>query len=180
MTLQRDAGRRRAAARADAGAHGVRTPPSGRATMRASVDDLLARARRRFTRLEPAAAHAAARSGAATLIDVRTDAQRTAGGVVPGALVFSLNVLEWRLDPDSPSRAPGAPGLSDQIILLCQDGYCTSLAAARLLDLGFTRATDVMGGFVAWRHAGLPVAAVATPHDVERGAGPATSWPRRD
>jgi rhodanese-related sulfurtransferase len=66
-------------------------------------------------------------------------------------------VLEWRLDPDSPSHAPEAPGLEDEVILVCNHGYSSILAAATLVDLGFARAGDVVGGFEAWAAAGLPV-----------------------
>jgi rhodanese-related sulfurtransferase len=81
-----------------------------------------------------------------------------ADGVVPGALVIARNVLEWRLDPDCAYRDPRAPGLGDQVILMCNEGYQSSLAAATLQELGFTRVTDMDGGFQAWRAAGLPVA----------------------
>jgi rhodanese-related sulfurtransferase len=78
-------------------------------------------------------------------------------GTIAGALVIARNVLEWRLDPASGHRHPQAPGLADHVILLCDEGYQSSLAAATLQQLGFTRATDVDGGFQAWRQAGLPV-----------------------
>ena len=76
---------------------------------------------------------------------------------MPGALVIARNVLEWRLDPDSGHRHPQAPQLTDQVILLCDEGYQSSLAAATLRQLGFALATDLDGGFQAWRAAGLPV-----------------------
>ena len=109
-----------------------------------------------MTRLEPRAAHAAVRSGA-RLVDIRSEAQRDADGVVPGALFFPRNVLEWRLDPASGHADPRAPGPEAQVILMCNEGYQSSLAAATLQDLGFARATDLAGGFQAWRAAGLPV-----------------------
>ena len=90
----------------------------------------------------------------ATLIDIRSDAQVAADGVVPGAVVIARNVLEWRLDPASEHRLPGAPGLDEHIILMCNEGYQSSLAAATLQQLGFARATDLDGGFQAWRAAG--------------------------
>jgi rhodanese-related sulfurtransferase len=99
---------------------------------------------------------AAMRSGAA-LIDIRGDAQIDRDGRIPGALVIPRNVLEWRLDPSSQHRHPQAPGLGERVILLCDEGYQSSLAAATLQQLGFGRATDVDGGFQAWRSAGLPV-----------------------
>ena len=91
------------------------------------------------------------------LIDIRGDSQIARDGTVPGALVVARNVLEWRLDPDSQHRHPRAPGLDDRVILLCDEGYQSSLAAATLQQMGFTSATDVAGGFRAWRDAGLPV-----------------------
>jgi rhodanese-related sulfurtransferase len=71
--------------------------------------------------------------------------------------VISRNVLEWRLDPASEHRHPQAPGLDDQVIVVCDSGYASSLVAATLQELGFSRATDLDGGFQAWRDAGLPV-----------------------
>ena len=125
---------------------------------RLTVQDLLARSRDRLARLGPDQAFTAMTSGAA-LIDIRSDSQIRRDGVVPGALLISRNVLEWRLDPSSPHRHARAPELSEQVILMCHEGYQSSLAAATLQDLGFSRATDVVGGFVAWREAGLPVRA---------------------
>jgi rhodanese-related sulfurtransferase len=102
------------------------------------------------------------RSGA-TLIDIRSDAQIARDGTIAGAVVIARNVLEWRLDPASQHRHPQAPQLADWIILLCDEGYQSSLAAATLQNLGFARATDVDGGFQAWRMAGLPVAPPRSP-----------------
>ena len=96
------------------------------------------------------------RAGAA-LIDIRSDSQIARDGIIAGALVIPRNVMEWRLDPASQLRHPRAPQLDDHVILLCDDGYQSSLAAATLQQLGFARATDVEGGFQAWRAAGLPV-----------------------
>jgi rhodanese-related sulfurtransferase len=96
------------------------------------------------------------RSGAA-LIDIRGDAQIARDGRIPGALVIARNVLEWRLDPGSQHRHRHGPELGDHVILLCDEGYQSSLAAATLQQLGFACATDVDGGFQAWRKAGLPV-----------------------
>jgi rhodanese-related sulfurtransferase len=123
---------------------------------RTTIDQLLAEARRHLDRLEPAGALEAMRSGA-TLIDIRSESQIAADGRVPGALVFARNVLEWRLDPASDHRHPHAPGLDEHVIITCNEGYQSSLAAATLQQLGFARATDLDGGFQAWRAAGLPV-----------------------
>jgi rhodanese-related sulfurtransferase len=123
---------------------------------RLTIEELLAESREKLIRLGPRRAAAAVREGA-TLIDIRSDAQLARGGVVPGALVIARNVLEWRLDPASDHRHAGAPGVDDQVIVMCDEGYQSSLAAATLHRLGFVRATDLDGGFQAWRAAGLPV-----------------------
>jgi rhodanese-related sulfurtransferase len=123
---------------------------------RTTIDELLAAARHRLCRVHPDRALAEMHRGAA-LIDIRGDSQIARDGTIPGALVIARNVLEWRLDPGSKHRHPRAPGLEDRVILLCDEGYQSSLAAANLQQLGFAFATDVDGGFQAWRSAGLPV-----------------------
>jgi rhodanese-related sulfurtransferase len=124
---------------------------------RTTIDQLLDAARARLQRVDPAAGQAAMADGA-RLVDIRADSQLAQDGVVPGALVLSRNVLEWRLDPDCAHRHPDAPGTDERVIVMCNEGYQSSLAAATLQDLGFDRATDLIGGFQAWRAAGLPVA----------------------
>lgn len=119
------------------------------------IDDILAAARARLRRVEPLRAHAARRSGA-ILVDIRPVAQREAFGHVPGALIVERNVLEWRFDPRCPARLPLADRYDVHIMILCQEGYSSSLAAAALQDLGLYEATDVIGGFAAWAAAGLP------------------------
>jgi len=121
-----------------------------------SVDDLLAEARSRLTRLAPREAESAVREGA-LLIDIRSESQRAEDGVVPGSIFVARNVLEWRCDPTSEHRDPRIDGREHQLILMCNEGYQSSLAAATLHELGLTRATDLVGGFQAWRAAGLPV-----------------------
>lgn len=123
---------------------------------RVTIDQLLADARGALERVDADAARDAMRSGA-TLIDIRSEAQIRQDGVVPGSLVIGRNVLEWRLDPASEHRHPRAPGLEDHVIVMCDAGYASSLAAATLKQLGFARATDLDGGFQAWLTAGLPV-----------------------
>jgi len=125
-----------------------------------SINDLLAQARSRLTRLTPQQAWAAVQDGA-LLVDIRPAAQRAAEGEVPGALVIERNVLEWRLDPASDARLPQAGSYDLQIIIMCSEGYTSSLAAASLQDLGLSAATDLDGGFRAWAAAGLPVTDVA-------------------
>jgi rhodanese-related sulfurtransferase len=126
------------------------------ASGRCSVDDLLAEARSGLRRLDPVAAREAVASGA-LLIDIRSETQRAADGAVPGAVCFPRNVLEWRCDPDSPARDERIGGLQRRLIVMCDEGYQSSLAAANLQRLGFSEATDLAGGFQAWRAAGLPM-----------------------
>jgi rhodanese-related sulfurtransferase len=121
-----------------------------------TVEELLAAARARLNRLDPEAAIEAQNAGA-SLIDIRTETQIATDGTIPGALVIPRNVLEWRLDPTGAHRHPQAPGTDGQVIVFCDAGYQSSLAAATLQELGFHRATDLDGGFQAWREAGLPV-----------------------
>jgi rhodanese-related sulfurtransferase len=120
-----------------------------------SVDDLLADARSRIVRVTP---HRAATRIAAggILVDIRPAAQRSREGEVPGALVVERNVLEWRFDPACDARLPEATGYDVDVIVLCSEGYTSSLAADALRSLGLHRATDVIGGFAAWSAAGLP------------------------
>jgi rhodanese-related sulfurtransferase len=122
----------------------------------AAVDSLLAGARAGLKRLEPGAAADAVNDGA-LLVDIRPEAQRRAEGEVPGAVLVERNVLEWRMDPTSPSCLPEILGPAQVIVVLCSEGYASSLAAAALRQLGLKGATDVVGGFHAWRRAGLPV-----------------------
>jgi rhodanese-related sulfurtransferase len=131
----------------------VVTSGNGRAR---SIDEILAEARQRLRRVGPAEAHEAMSHGA-LLVDIRTQAQRAAQGVVPGALHVERNVLEWRFDPQSAWRLPQATGYDVQVIVMCVEGYTSSLAAVSLQDLGLARATDLAGGFRAWERAGLPV-----------------------
>lgn len=120
------------------------------------VDGLLARARDRLDRVTPQQAAREFLEEGALLVDIRPVAQRAEHGEVPGALVIDRNVLEWRLDPACSARLPVADSYERRVLVLCQEGYASSLAAAALRELGLRRATDVIGGFVAWREAGLP------------------------
>jgi rhodanese-related sulfurtransferase/ribosomal protein S18 acetylase RimI-like enzyme len=125
-----------------------------------SVDDLLADARLDAERLSPADAHRELARGDAILVDHRTFEQRTEHGDIPGATRLSMTVLPWRLDPASPWKLPSVIDHDTRVIVLCQEGYSSSLSAAWLRDLGMRRVADVDGGFEAWRDAGLPVARV--------------------
>ena len=123
--------------------------------MSMTIDELLANARQRFIRVEAAQAAAELAQGA-LLVDTRPADQRAEGGEIPGATAIDRNVLEWRLDPASPSRIAAATGHDIRVIVICNEGYSSSLVAATLQDLGLVNATDVIGGFQAWRAAGLP------------------------
>ena len=122
--------------------------------MTVSLDALLSRSRTGLRRLDPAAA-ARARADGAILVDIRPHAFRAAEGEIPGALVVERNVLEWRLAPDSPWRLPQA-GPDTVVVVVCNEGYASSLAADALRRLGVPAATDLAGGFRAWAAAGLP------------------------
>jgi rhodanese-related sulfurtransferase len=125
-------------------------------TTRRSVDELLRDARARFDRVSPAQALDEQRAGA-VIVDTRTDEQRRAQGVIPGALAIDRTVFEWRMDPASAHRDAAATDHDVRVIVICAQGFSSSLAAASLHDLGLHRATDVIGGFEAWRDAGLPI-----------------------
>ncbi|MCI4674815.1 rhodanese-like domain-containing protein [Candidatus Mycolicibacterium alkanivorans] len=118
------------------------------------IDATLATARARLRRLEAAEVPEALRRGA-VLVDIRPAAQRAAEGEVPAALVVERNVLEWRCDPTSDARLPQAVGDDVQWVVLCSQGYTSSLAAASLLDLGLHRAADVVGGYQALAQTGV-------------------------
>jgi rhodanese-related sulfurtransferase len=119
------------------------------------IAEILAAARARLDRVTPEQAYAQMREGA-VLVDIRPAAQRQAEGEIPGAVIIERNVLEWRLDPRSDHRLPIA-SYSLRVIVVCSEGYTSSLAAASLLDLGIAGATDLDGGFRAWQAEGLPV-----------------------
>lgn len=123
-----------------------------------SVEEIVQAARQRLRRLDPAEASDAMRGGA-ILVDIRPQEQRIAEGEVRGALRVERNVLEWRFDPRSDARLPEATGYDLFLIVMCSEGYASSLAAASLQDIGLRYATDLAGGFLAWARAGLPVQA---------------------
>ena len=123
---------------------------------RHTIEALLDAARTRFERLEPQAAFLAQTAGA-LLVDTRCAEQRRSDGVIPGSVHVPLSVLYWRLDSTSGFSDPRFTDPERQVVLCCADGYSSSLAAATLRELGFTRATDIVGGFGGWAAAGLPV-----------------------
>jgi len=121
-----------------------------------TIATLLERARSRLVRVDAAQAARELAAGA-LVVDTRPADQRAAHGEIPGAVVVGRNVLEWRLDPSSPSRIPGAVNHDVRVIVVCAEGFSSSLAAASLQELGLHNATDLIGGFQAWKAAGLPV-----------------------
>jgi rhodanese-related sulfurtransferase len=132
-------------------------PSMGGGTTRRTLDELLDEARARIRRFQPADALAAVEGGA-VLVDIRSDLDRERDGIVPGAIHIPRTVLEWRLDPESEWRNPHVGGLDQEIILICDHGCSSVLAAATLVELGFGRAGDVIGGFAAWSESGLATA----------------------
>ncbi|WP_431775787.1 rhodanese-like domain-containing protein [Streptomyces cucumeris] len=131
------------------------TTPRTRGTRR-SVDELLDEARADLERLGPAEA-AAVRAAGGLLVDIRYAALRDRDGTIPGALIVERNELEWRLDPQCDHRLPEAVHHDLPVVVVCNEGYASSFAAVSLRQLGLDRATDLIGGFQAWRAAGLPV-----------------------
>ena len=127
------------------------------------IDELLERERRHLVRLTPHQAADAVRTEGALLVDIRYAALRDRDGTIPGALVVERNELEWRLDPQCDHRLPEATGHELPVVVVCNEGYASSLAARSLQALGLHRATDLVGGFQAWAAAGLPVTPPPTP-----------------
>jgi rhodanese-related sulfurtransferase len=122
-----------------------------------SIEQVLSAARARLRRLSPDEAYEAVAKTEAVLVDIRPEGQRAIEGSIAGAVVVERNVLEWRFDPVSSTRLPVATDHDLQVIVFCSEGYTSSLAAVALKDLGLWRATDVIGGFHAWRATGLPI-----------------------
>jgi rhodanese-related sulfurtransferase len=119
------------------------------------TERLLAESRSRLTRVDAREAQRIVEDGG-LLVDIRPAAQRAVFGEIPGSLIIERNVLEWRLDPDGADRLPEARDRTRPVVVVCQEGYASSLAAAALLDLGRESATDLIGGYAAWKVAGLP------------------------
>ena len=135
--------------------------------MIASAESLVHRARRRIIRVYPHELTPLAETGA-LVVDIRPAGQRGAEGELPGALVVERNVLEWRLDPTGTHRLPEVQSYDQLVVVVCSEGYASSLAAASLTDLGYHRAADLAGGYLAWRawhrhahHADRPVPVAA-------------------
>jgi rhodanese-related sulfurtransferase len=139
-----------------------------------SLERLIEKAAARIARLGPSAALSATATGA-VIVDIRSQDSRERYGVIPGSLHIPRTVLEWRIAIDSPWRNPHLDGLDQQLILICDHGYSSILAASNLVQLGFYRAGDVIGGFEAWTDSRLPIAPCRRPAfsaGVLPGAGP--------
>jgi rhodanese-related sulfurtransferase len=119
------------------------------------IDDLVETARARIHRLTPGEARAAMQRGA-VILDTRTYEQRRADGVIPGATVMNRNIVEWRVDPTSGWEDPAVVARTGPVIVMCDEGFASSLAAATLVDLGVEDAADMIGGYQAWKEGGLP------------------------
>lgn len=132
------------------------TTRAPRAVQGEGVASLLAEARSTLLRLRPPAAARAHREGG-LLVDIRPQQQRLQEGAIPGAVLIERNVLEWRLEPDGRWRTPELVDYRQVVVVFCSAGYASSLAAAALQSVGLVHATDMIGGFVAWRRSGLPV-----------------------
>lgn len=132
------------------------------------IDDLVDGARARIQRLTPEESRDAMASGA-VILDTRTYEQRLADGVIPGATVVSRNVIEWRVDPTSGWEDPEVVSRTGPVIVMCDEGFASSLAAATLVDLGVGDAVDMIGGYQAWKAAGLPTEPAPPP-------GPPNPW----
>ncbi|WP_405450831.1 rhodanese-like domain-containing protein [Streptomyces achromogenes] len=133
------------------------TPTGATGERPPGIDEVLERVRAGYRRIEAWEAHKAALDGDALLVDIRYAALRERDGLIPGAVVVERNELEWRLDPQGSHRLPEATGHDLRVVVICNEGYASSLAAASLHQLGLHRATDLVGGFQAWRAEGLPV-----------------------
>lgn len=120
-----------------------------------TIHDMLANARARIGRLTPAEVQSAVEDGA-VVVDTRDSADRAAEGVIPGSVCVTRNTLEWRVDSTSGAPDPRINDPDQQLIVVCNDGYSSSLAAASLVELGFLNAADLVGGYRAWKRAGLP------------------------
>jgi rhodanese-related sulfurtransferase len=120
-----------------------------------SIDEILEEARASLDRVTPEAAHRLAAAGA-LVVDTRPAENREREGTIPGSTWIERNVLEWRLDPASAHKIPQIESYDQVVIVVCNEGYASSLAARSLQELGLTNATDLIGGYRAWKAAGLP------------------------
>ena len=117
--------------------------------MTATADELVSQARRRITRVGVAELEPLAAAGA-LIIDIRPVAQRAEEGELPGALIVERNVLEWRLDPSGDHRIPEVRGYEQPVVVVCSQGYASSLAADTVRALGYRHSADLIGGYQAW------------------------------
>lgn len=148
---------------------GVRVPRS--------INDVLVDARARLQRLTAPESWDAARSGGALIVDIRTPTDRARDGVIPGSLHLPRTLLEWRVDPTSPRAHPAVGGHERRLVLVCNEGFSSSLAAVALHEIGFTYATDIVEGIRGWQQARLPLVPPRPLADGFRdGDGPPEPW----
>jgi rhodanese-related sulfurtransferase len=136
-----------------------------------TVDDLLSEVRNRYERVLPEQA-SEEQSAGAIIVDTRSYEQRRDHGLIPGAVIMERNVMEWRLDPASDAHEAWVEGHNTRIVVMCQQGFGSSLAVRSLLDMGLTRVTDMIGGFEAWRDADLPIVQHTPEGDERAQQGP--------
>jgi rhodanese-related sulfurtransferase len=154
---------------------GARSGPSERHTEHDSLDRLVKEAAERITRFDAPEAFAAYTADA-VIIDIRSEDAREVHGVIPGSLHIPRTVLEWRVAADSPWRNPHLAGFDQRLILICDHGYSSILAASNLVELGFHLAGDVIGGFESWKDNRLPIAPFSRRQSA-LGALPGTGGP---
>jgi rhodanese-related sulfurtransferase len=151
------------------------SPPPGSL----SIAQILSNARSKLQRLTPAQAynefHDPDYPMPVFLVDIRPEAQRKAEGGIDGSLIIERNVLEWRFDPRCDSRLAIADRYDLKIIIYCQEGFTSSLAAASLQEMGLLNATDIVGGYVAWRDEGLPGQIKPPSATIGSGSAPSSS-----
>jgi rhodanese-related sulfurtransferase len=149
----------------------VKSGSSARRCCRISATDrILADARAQIARYEPLDAQERARNGS-VIVDLRSHDERVRDGVIPGSVHVPRSVLEWRADPGSGFSNPHFAELDSELILFCREGYSSSLAAASLRGLGRAAVADLIGGFEAWRDAGLETVAAPAPPEGLPGLG---------
>lgn len=124
-----------------------------------TIDAVLAHARAQLDRLTPVEAWSRLRTEGALIIDIRTPTDRGRDGVIPGSLHLPRTLLEWRVDPTSLRAHPAVGSYERCLVLVCNEGYSSSLAAVALHEIGFTNATDIIDGIRGWQEAGLPLVA---------------------
>ncbi|MBG92531.1 MAG: sulfurtransferase [Chloroflexi bacterium] len=131
---------------------------------RKSINEILDLTQKKISRLTPEEAHSAQKKGA-LIIDTRDSADQLTEGIIPEAKLITRNTLEWRCDPEAELPDPLLSKLDKKIIIMCNDGYSSSLAVKSLMDIGRTDVSDIIGGYRAWKNYGLPTSNITTLKD---------------